>query len=117
MALPNAVGLNASSVKPTSVKDARTGSSSVGLVDGDVVGAAELYTSLVAWHTGFASSLAQEPLSQPPGIEVDAVVRALQADLAARGHLHVCVRAQVVVLVTMIGLDISVKRSSCRTSK
>lgn len=41
-----------------------------------------------------------------PGTVAYTVSKVLQADLAARGHLHVCVRAQVVVLVTMIGLDI-----------
>lgn len=58
-----------------------------------------------AWSSGWSPTVGGALLLLVPGTAAFTVSKILQADLAARDRLQTCVNAQVVVLVTMLGLD------------
>ena len=58
------------------------------------------------WYADWSPTVTASLWALVPGTVAYTVSKVLQADLAARDHLQICVNAQVIVLVTMIGLDI-----------
>ena len=57
------------------------------------------------WHQTWSDPVRCALVLLTPGTIAFTVSKILQADLAARNKLDVCVRAQVLVLVTMLVLD------------
>ncbi|MBK8095569.1 MAG: polysaccharide biosynthesis C-terminal domain-containing protein [Planctomycetes bacterium] len=57
------------------------------------------------WLRDWSPTVCGALLMLTPGTMAYTVSKVLQADLAARNQLQVCVNAQLLVLVTMIGLD------------
>src|SRR5262245_28646376 len=57
------------------------------------------------WHTTWSAPVGQALVLLTPGTVAFTVSKVLQADLAARNQLNVCVTAQLLVLVTMLTLD------------
>ncbi len=57
------------------------------------------------WYSDWSHSVNTALVLLTPGTVAFTVSKVLQADLAARGYLPTCVHAQVIVLVTMLGLD------------
>jgi O-antigen/teichoic acid export membrane protein len=58
------------------------------------------------WLTGWSESVCACLWLLVPGTVGFTVSKVLQADLAARNRLEVCMHAQLLVLVTMLGLDV-----------
>ncbi|MCR9244611.1 MAG: polysaccharide biosynthesis C-terminal domain-containing protein [bacterium] len=57
------------------------------------------------WYADWSPAVTTALWVLVPGTAAYTVSKVLQADLAARNHLQTCVNAQVIVLVTMLGLD------------
>jgi O-antigen/teichoic acid export membrane protein len=58
------------------------------------------------WLRDWSPTVSASLLVLVPGTVAFTVSKVLQADLAARNQLQTCVNAQLVVLVTMLGLDV-----------
>jgi O-antigen/teichoic acid export membrane protein len=58
------------------------------------------------WHATWSEPVGRALVLLTPGTVAFTVSKVLQADLAARNHLNVCVRAQTIVMVTMLALDL-----------
>ena len=58
------------------------------------------------WYSTWSGPVGGALVLLTPGTVAFTVSKVLQADLAARGHLQVCVKAQVLVLAVMVGLDV-----------
>ncbi|MBL8748925.1 MAG: polysaccharide biosynthesis C-terminal domain-containing protein [Planctomycetes bacterium] len=58
------------------------------------------------WFTDWSPTVGRSLLVLVPGTVAFTVSKVLQADLAARDRLQTCINAQVIVLVTMLGLDV-----------
>ncbi|MGE3175386.1 MAG: polysaccharide biosynthesis C-terminal domain-containing protein [Planctomycetota bacterium] len=58
------------------------------------------------WHRTWSEPVGRALVLLTPGTVAFTVSKVLQADLAARNQLNVCVTAQVMVMVVMLGLDL-----------
>lgn len=58
------------------------------------------------WYTDWSPTVTTALWVLVPGTAAYTVTKVVQADLAARNRLQTCVNAQLVVLVTMLGLDV-----------
>ena len=58
------------------------------------------------WYQGWSPTVVPALWILVPGTAAYTVSKVLQADLGARDRLQTCVNAQLVVLVTMLGLDV-----------
>ncbi len=75
------------------------------LVDPVMDGITWLVDKDQAWRATWAQPVGRALVLLTPGTIAFTVSKVLQADLAARDQLDVCVTAQLIVMVTMLGLD------------